>query len=131
MPPQTPSTTSVMNPPGGGTTKPAPRRVGTRAAPYGRSRVVGGLGREKAGVDLAHRDRERLLLRSGLDQRADVLEQALAELAVVGVDLTGALGREDHQRVLRRGLVEQLVDRRVGDAFGVRDGSHVVKSLMR
>ena len=33
----------------------------------------------------------------GLHQRADVLEQALAELAVVGVDLAGPLGREDHQ----------------------------------
>ena len=54
----------------------------------------------------------------GLDQRADVLEQALAELAVVGVDLARALGREDHQRVLGVGLLEQLVDRRVGDAFG-------------
>src|SRR5688500_10597240 len=84
---------------------------------------LGGLCGEETGVDLAHRDGERLLLRSRLDERADVLEQALAELAVVGVDLTGALGREDHQRVLGGALLEQLVDRRVGDAFGVGDGS--------
>src|SRR4051812_21089012 len=93
-------------------------------------RVVGRLGGQQTGVDLPHRDRQRLLLRRGLDQGADVLQQTLAELAVVGVDLAGALGREDHQRVLRRGLVEQLVDRRVGDAFGIRDGSHVSDSLM-
>ena len=36
----------------------------------------------------------------GLDQRADVLEQALAELGVVGVDLAGALGGVDDQAVL-------------------------------
>ena len=47
----------------------------------------------------------------GLDQRADVLEQALAELGVVGVDLAGALGGVDHQRVLRVGGLEQVVDR--------------------
>ena len=58
---------------------------------------------------------------AGLDQRADVLQQALAELGVVVVDLTGALGRVDHQRVLRAHLAEQIVDGRVGDALG--DGS--------
>ena len=71
MPPPTPRTTSAAI-------------VG---GAYG---LVGRLGGEQAGVDLAQRDRERLLLRGGLHQRADVLEQALAELAVVGVDLAGA-----------------------------------------
>ena len=51
-------------------------------------------------VDLAQRDRERLLLNRGLDQRADVIEQTLAELGVVGVDLAGALGCEQDQLVL-------------------------------
>src|SRR3954471_159291 len=92
-------------------------------------RIVGCLGGQQAGVDLTHGDAERLLLRGGLDQGTDVLEEALTELAVVGVDLAGALGREDHQRVLQRGLVEQLVDRRVGDAFGVGYGSHCLKIL--
>ena len=63
--------------------------------------ALGRLGGQQAAVDLAQGDRQRLLLRGGLHQRADVLQQALAELAVVGVDLAGALGREDHQRVLR------------------------------
>ncbi len=49
------------------------------------------------------RDRQRLLVHVGLDQRADVLEQALAELGVVGVDLARALGGVDDQAVLRVG----------------------------
>jgi hypothetical protein len=48
--------------------------------------LAGGVG-EQALVDLAQGDGERLLLRGGVDQRADVLQQALGELAVVGVDL--------------------------------------------
>src|SRR4051812_24383017 len=46
---------------------------------------------EQALVDLAQRDGQRLLLRCGVDQRADVLQQPLGELAVVGVDLPGTL----------------------------------------
>src|SRR3954469_24974752 len=74
---------------------------------------------EQALVDLAQRDREGLLLRGGVDQRADVLQETLGELAVVGVDLPRALGGEDHQTVLAAGALEQLVDRRVRDALGV------------
>src|SRR4051812_49955283 len=77
---------------------------------------------EQAGLDLAHRDRQRLLARAGLDERADVLQQALAELRVVVVDLPGALGGVDHQRVLRRHLVEQVVDRRGRGALRCRAG---------
>jgi hypothetical protein len=55
---------------------------------------------------ISRADRQRLLLRCGIHQRSDVLQQALAELAVVGVDLPGALRREDHEGVLRLGLVE-------------------------
>src|SRR3978361_878133 len=81
---------------------------------------------EQALVDLAQSDRERLLLGGGIDQGADVLEQAFGELAVVGVDLTRALGGEDDQAVLAAGALEQLVDRRVGDALGVGcDSGHV------
>src|SRR3954466_13826182 len=81
-------------------------------------RGLAGLELDEVAVDLAQGDRERLLLRGGLDERAYVLEQALTELAVVGVDLTRPLRGDDHQRVLRLGAVEQLVDGRVGDAFG-------------
>src|SRR5215813_2161205 len=103
MPPATPST--------------------TRGAAAGRMSALDRLRGQQAAVDLAQRDRERLLLRRGLHQRADVLQQALAELAVVGVDLAGTLGGEDHQRVLGLGLVQQLVDGWVGDALRVGDSS--------
>src|SRR5918994_5329632 len=55
---------------------------------------------QHAGVDLAHGDRQRLLVDVGLDQGSDVLQEPLAELGVVGVDLAGALGRVDDQAVL-------------------------------
>src|SRR3954452_15659657 len=71
---------------------------------------------QKVVVDLAERDRERLLLDGGVDQRADVLEQALAELRVVRVDLTSALGRVQDELVLGVGLLQKVVDRGVGDA---------------
>src|SRR5688572_27707113 len=97
------------------------RAVGAR----GSSSVLAGRVGEQPLVDLAQGDGERLLLRGGVDQRADVLQQALGELAVVGVDLARALGGEDHQAVLAAGPLEQLVDRRVGDALGGRcDSGH-------
>ena len=92
------------------------RRRARRAASTARRRSRS----RSAGVDLAQGDRQRLLLHVGLDQRADVLEQALAELGVVGVDLAGPLGGVDDQGVLGVGLLEQLVDRRMGDALGAR-----------
>src|SRR3954468_18144348 len=86
--------------------------------------LAGGVG-QQALVVLAQRDRQGLLLRRGVDQRADVLQQALGELAVVRVDLAGPLGGEDAQAVLAAGALEQLVDRRVGDALGGRcDSGH-------
>src|SRR3712207_3452008 len=59
----------------------------------------------------------------GVDQLAYVLEQALTELGVVRVDLTRPLGRVDDQAVLGIGRLEQLVDRRVGDARGGGGGA--------
>jgi len=59
--------------------------------------VLGGLATarlgvlEQVGVDFPHRDRQGLLLEAGLDQRADVLEDAVAELVVVIVDLARRL----------------------------------------
>src|SRR4051812_14490639 len=82
-------------------------------------------------VDLTQRHRQRLLLHVGRDERADVLEKTLAELGVVGVDLPGSLRRVDHERVLALDLVEQLVDRRVGDAFGIGGGAGHALPLSR
>src|SRR5262249_28317089 len=93
MPPATPSSTSA-----------------TRSA-------FGGLAGQQAVVDLPEGDGQRLLLRRGLHQGADVLQQPLAELAVVGVDLARTLGGIDDQTVLRARLGQQLVDGRVGDAL--------------
>src|SRR3954454_15116133 len=83
-------------------------------------------------VDLTQGHRERLLLHVGRDERADVLEQTLTELRVVGVDLPGTLRGVDDQRVLALDLVEQLVDRRVGDADrGCGGAGHVVPFCLR
>src|SRR5690606_38431430 len=81
-----------------------------------------GLGGQQSRVDLAQGDRERLLVDMGVDEGTDVLEQALAELRVVRVDLAGPLGRVDHEAVLRVRGLEELVDRRVDDALGRGDG---------
>src|SRR5690349_18824352 len=106
MPPATPSRTFGRR----------SRSVTARSAALGAVVALGVL--EQAGLDLAHGDRQRLLARARLDERADVLQQALAQLGVVVVDLAGPLGGVDHQRVLRADLAEQVVDRRVGDALG-------------
>ena len=81
-----------------------------------------GAGHQHAGVDLAQRDAHRLLLRVGLDQRADVLQQVVAHLRVVAGDLAGAAGGVDDQRVLGLGRRQQFVDRRMRDALGA--GGH-------
>src|SRR3954453_20866164 len=99
MPPLTPRTTCRPFMPGG--------RSDLRFELLERQRVL---------VDLTQGHRQRLLLDVGRDERADVLEQTLAELRVVGVDLAGPLRGVDDQRVLALDLVEELVDRRVGDA---------------
>src|SRR4051794_28490095 len=110
MPPETPSTICRAAPSDG----PAAVRSASPDGPVKELLALGVL--EQPGVDLTHGHRQRLLARAGLDERADVLEQALAELGVVVVDLAGTLGRVDDQGVLRAHRLEQLVDRRVGDA---------------
>ena len=68
-------------------------------------------------VDLVERDRQRLVVDRRVDERADVVEEAaLVQVGVVVVDLAGALGREDHELVLRVDLREQVVDGRIDDA---------------
>src|SRR6266576_114432 len=84
-------------------------------------------------LDLAKRDGQRLLLAAGLHQRPDVLEQALSELRVVGVDLPCALRGHDHQPVLAVHDIKELVDRRVDDAVGGLVGlsaCHVLPSVI-
>src|SRR5205085_10722088 len=66
-------------------------------------------------LDLALRgllERHRqVVLRARLDERGqELVERAFAELVVVVVDLARALRGDDHQRVARVHVVEQLVD---------------------
>src|SRR6201999_4007301 len=94
--------------------------------PRGRApSAFGLLALQQALAGLAQRDRQRLLLHAGLNERADVLKKALAELRVVGVDLASPLRGEDHQPVLAVNDLEQLVDRRVDDAVRALGHSHV------
>src|SRR5438270_2678225 len=74
--------------------------------------------------DLLQRDRERLVLQAAaLHERRDELAPALAELAVVRVDLAGPLGGEDDQCVLRVHPLgpEQVVDLRFDHWLSPRD----------
>src|SRR6478672_9254842 len=132
MPPATPRTTRGRLPSGDAASvvvlvlsgSLAVGEGGVGGAGLGSGLLGGELGRvdvlagQQVVVDLAQRDRERLLLHVGVDERADVLEQALAQLGVVGVDLASTLGAGEHQLVLAVGLAEQVVDRGVGDALG-------------
>src|SRR5579871_6474334 len=113
MPPATPRTTRMAELP---------------AEPAYTGSGLGGLRAQQPLADLAQGDGQRLLLDPGLDQRADVLKQALAELGVVGVDLPRPLGRHDDQAVLAVYDLEQVVNRRVGDAFGGGIPGHSVPS---
>src|SRR5262249_9631201 len=99
--------------------------AGSASAPL----AFGLLDLQQALASLAQRDRQRLLLHAGLDERADVLKQALAELRVVGVDLASPLRGQDHQPVLAVNDLEQLVDRRVDDAVRTLGHSHVLPFL--
>src|SRR6204780_189790 len=77
-------------------------------------------------LDLTERDGQRLLLAAGLDQRADIIQQPLAELGVIRVDLPCALRGHDHQPVLAVHDLEKLVDRRVDDAVGDLSPCHIL-----
>src|SRR5258708_37557384 len=60
--------------------------------------------------DLFESERQ-VVLRARLDQRRrELVERPLTELVVVVVDLPRALGRNDHQRIARVDLGEQLID---------------------
>src|SRR6204780_4833269 len=81
-------------------------------------------------LDLTERDGQRLLLAAGLDQRADILQQPLAELGVIRVDLPCAFCGHDPQPVLAVHDLEKLVDRRVDDAVGDLSPCHVLPSVV-
>src|SRR3954451_5825559 len=130
MPPETPRTTRLSFSSGGS----GLARVGGRGlgcgllgCQLGRVDVLAG---QQVVVDLAERDRERLLLDVGVDEGADLLEQPLAELGVVGIDLPGALGAVEDQLVLAVGLGEQVVDGGVGDTLGIDVGGRHARSLL-
>src|SRR5690606_12329414 len=63
-----------------------------------------------AGGDFRERDRQ-VVLRARLDhRRRELVEGALAEVVVAGVDLPRALGRDDDARVVGVDVLEQAVD---------------------
>src|SRR5260370_41298637 len=92
--------------------------------------AFGGLDVEQPLLDLTERDGQRLLLTARLDQRADVLQQPLAELGVIRVDLPGALRGHDHQPVLAVHDLEKLVDRRGGRGGCPPEASHPPPSVL-
>src|SRR6202453_417975 len=108
---------------------PAPTPRTTRAGIAG-SRLDG-LDAEQPALNLAQRDGQPLLLAAGLHQWPDVLQQALAELGVVGVDLTCTLRGHDDQPVLAVHDIKEFIDRRVNDAFPDLIFCHVPPSLGR
>src|SRR4051794_13466635 len=75
------------------------------------------------GCDLLEGDLQ-VVLRLGLHHRGRVLvERPLTEVVVVRVDLAGPLGRDDHARVVRVDLVEQLVEAGLYHSFAPSGGS--------
>src|SRR5699024_10370268 len=67
---------------------------------------------KQACLDLAQCDRQWLLAWFWGYQWADELEDAFVLLLVVAIDLTRALGSKDHECVLRRNRLQQLINRR-------------------
>src|SRR5262249_50683934 len=69
--------------------------------------------------DLVERDRQRLVAQAaGLHERRHELSAALAELVVVGVDLSRALRGQHHEGVLGVHSVQQVVELRLIDHVG-------------
>src|SRR5918911_2604329 len=60
--------------------------------------------------DLLERHREVVLRARLHERRREVVERALAELMVVVVDLASPLRGDDHERVARVDVLEQLID---------------------
>src|SRR5438034_5099290 len=71
----------------------------------------GALGLDLPLGDLLQGDRERLVLKAApLDERGNELAPALAELVVIGVDLSSPPGGQDDQRVFGIHLGQQVAE---------------------
>lgn len=68
--------------------------------------------------DLTQRQRQWLLAWLWGYQWSNELEDTFVLFLVITIDLTSALGSKNYQSVLRRNLLQQLVDRWIRDAFG-------------
>src|SRR3954462_10594486 len=72
-----------------------------------------------AGGDFLEGDREAVL-RAGVDhRRRELVERPLAEVVVVGVDLTRALGCDENGGVVGVDVLEEAVDARRDHAYRV------------
>src|SRR6266702_3544414 len=120
MPAPTPRTMCAGSLPGWGSGGSAPR-AGTSG--------LDGLCGEQLLTDLPQGHGKRLLLYVSLDQRPHVLEQTLTKLCVVSVDLPRPLRGHDDQLVLAVHNGQQLVDRRVRDAFCGGSPCHLLPSV--
>src|SRR5918997_1381055 len=79
--------------------------------------------------DFLERDRQVVLGR-GLDhRRRELVERPLAEVVVVAVDLTRALGGDEHGRVVGVDLLEELVEARRDHASECRARRTIASSL--
>jgi hypothetical protein len=74
------------------------------------------LDRQKTFVDLSKGDRQRLLVYVGFDKRSYVFQKTLAQLRVIGIDLSGTFGRIEDEAVFRAALVKKFVNRWIGNA---------------
>src|ERR671931_2495194 len=63
--------------------------------------------------DLLERHREVVLRARLHERRREVVEGALAQLVVIVVDLASPLGGDDHERVARVDVLEELIDTRM------------------
>src|SRR5699024_2827428 len=89
-----------------------------RGGPEEPRSTFGVRGGDESGTDPAQGDGQGRLLPLGLGERAPALPQPPAQVGVGGVDLAGTFGSHGDQAVLAVDAVQQLVDRRIGDAFG-------------
>src|SRR5436853_7898927 len=90
-----------------------PRRTRRPASGLLDANSVRTFGADVALGDLLEGDRQSLVAETaGLDERRNELAAALAELVVIGVDLASAFRGDDHERVLRVDLRQQIVDLR-------------------
>ena len=59
--------------------------------------------------NLTHGNRQGLIIRFGINQRANMLTGVLLQVCVVCINLAGTAGTENHQAVLRLRLLNQCI----------------------